>query len=167
MTSGRVSDEQVVVALEVVRRESAKRSPRKSASLELVALDHRAHGAVEDEDALGRDGAQLLERTMSGMRSSDVHSCLLGARAVTTLKVRGVALLAAGDAAQLSHASRPDLLQHLACSAAGVKPAWTCCVRGGDVSRLRARSSVTTTSVAARRAARAPPRRAPRAGVSA
>ena len=34
--------------------QSSKRSPRKSLSRELMRLDHRAHGAVEHQDALSR-----------------------------------------------------------------------------------------------------------------
>ena len=54
---GRVRAEQVVVALAAGCGCSARRSPRKSASSRRVPLDHRAGGAVQDQDALGRAGA--------------------------------------------------------------------------------------------------------------
>ena len=41
-------------------RQSAKRAPRNSASLELVTLDHRAHGAVEDHQPLPQQRAERL-----------------------------------------------------------------------------------------------------------
>ena len=59
MICGLRERQQVVVAFQVVR-EVLKRSPRYSASASAVALDHRAHRAVEDEDA-------LLQRVVEGL----------------------------------------------------------------------------------------------------
>ena len=44
--------QQVVVALEVAARQSAKRCAAVIGLAQLVALDHGAHGAVQDQDAL-------------------------------------------------------------------------------------------------------------------
>ena len=45
--------QQIAVALEIAADGPLKRAPRNSFVGQLQALDHRAHGAVEDEDALG------------------------------------------------------------------------------------------------------------------
>ena len=52
-------DEQIAVALEVVRVIARSASPRKSASVSFEPLDHRAHRAVEHENALGRASASM------------------------------------------------------------------------------------------------------------
>ena len=53
-------DEEVVVALQVVP-EAAEAFAAEILLRELQPLDLRAHGTVEDEDALGRGGAQRPE----------------------------------------------------------------------------------------------------------
>jgi len=58
MTSGREL-QQVVVALQVLRV-IAEALTAEIRLAELVALDHRAHRAVEDGDALRQDGGQRL-----------------------------------------------------------------------------------------------------------
>ncbi len=52
ITSGWVRHEQIVVALDVAGPVGEPLAP-VGRLVQLVALDHRAHGAVEDEDALG------------------------------------------------------------------------------------------------------------------
>ena len=58
MTSGRVRQQQVVVALEVVRVVGEALAAIVGLD-QAVALDHGAHGAVEDEDALREQVAQF------------------------------------------------------------------------------------------------------------
>ena len=75
----------------------AKRSPRKSASRQLVALDHRAHRAVEDEDALREQGAACRMRAVEcHVRSSCVrHAVLAPSRGASfVLRVRSRCRLA-------------------------------------------------------------------------
>ena len=71
MTSGREQDQEIAVALEILRviLEALAAEVRLG---QLVALDHRAHRAVEDEDPPGQQGAQGVE----DRRVSDSHvSC--------------------------------------------------------------------------------------------
>ena len=65
----------------------AKRSPRKSASLELVALDHRAHRAVEDEDAVREELFEGAREVHLGLATFDPCRLSLSANAVTTCEV--------------------------------------------------------------------------------
>ena len=63
MTSGRVRTRRSLLPLRS-RGWSRKRSPRKSASVSCVALDHRAHRAVEDEDARRRAGRSSVRHRL-------------------------------------------------------------------------------------------------------
>ena len=60
--------EQVVVALQIVRMvaEPARRRAAKVGLAELLSLDHRAHRAVEDEDAFAQQ--PLQQRGLVGRR---------------------------------------------------------------------------------------------------
>ena len=53
-------NEQIVVSLEVVRMVAEAFSPVIGLT-ELVALDHRAHRAIEDQDARFERGVKLLQ----------------------------------------------------------------------------------------------------------
>ena len=67
MMSGRVRIEQIVVAAQVARviREPLAAEVRLG---QLVALDHRAHRAVEDEDASSRsESASASDASVSGI----------------------------------------------------------------------------------------------------
>ena len=65
ITSGFVSSSNSLLPLRSLPFQSRKRSPRKSASVQLVALHHRAHRAIDDDDALLEQGGQGMERFFS------------------------------------------------------------------------------------------------------
>ena len=107
MISGRRQRQEIVVALQIAPI-VAKALAAVAGLVELVALDHRPHGAVEQDDALLEEGFEPLDAPrplglIDGRYREGRGECVCARRCIARLeRARGLASLAAHAVAPLS-----------------------------------------------------------------